>query len=226
MTPELCDPRCVSCSGHECLLSFPLFREDRGLTVDWPSSYIYDCTTWVVSVTPRLLFSPGERTPATHCTGGWVGPRAGEDSEARGAIKLLCLCRRSNPDRPGVQSVVRPCTRAVQWLRRSILVGFVVDKWYWDRFFSEFFGFPCHYHSITLPQSLLSSGGWTTCPSVAAVQRHSLTPSKSTVYRPCTGRVNPTVSKYIPVVKYATTRGLCGRQLRHVTDLHTIWSGQ
>jgi hypothetical protein len=30
----------------------------------------------------------GERTPGTHCTGGWVGPRAGLDTEARG--KILC----------------------------------------------------------------------------------------------------------------------------------------
>jgi hypothetical protein len=29
----------------------------------------------VVSVTPRPRFTPGERTPGTHWTGGWVGPR-------------------------------------------------------------------------------------------------------------------------------------------------------
>jgi hypothetical protein len=43
---------------------------------------------WVVSVTPRPRFSPGERTPGTHCTGGWVGPRAGLDTETRGKIIL------------------------------------------------------------------------------------------------------------------------------------------
>jgi hypothetical protein len=32
---------------------------------------------WVVSTTPRPLY-PWER-PGTHCTGGWVGPRAGLD---------------------------------------------------------------------------------------------------------------------------------------------------
>jgi hypothetical protein len=53
---------------------------------------------WVVSVTPRPRFSPGERTPGTHCTGGWVGPRAGLDTEVRG--KILCPCRGSNRDRP------------------------------------------------------------------------------------------------------------------------------
>ena len=31
-----------------------------------------------VSVTPRPLFTPGER-PGTRCTGGWVGPSAGLD---------------------------------------------------------------------------------------------------------------------------------------------------
>jgi hypothetical protein len=37
----------------------------------------------VVRITPRQ-HPPGERTPGTHCTGGWVGPRAGLDTEARG----------------------------------------------------------------------------------------------------------------------------------------------
>jgi hypothetical protein len=32
---------------------------------------------WVVNTTPRPLY-PQER-PGTHCTGGWVGPRAGLD---------------------------------------------------------------------------------------------------------------------------------------------------
>jgi hypothetical protein len=31
-------------------------------------------------------FSPGERAPGTHCTGGWVGLRAGLDTEVRGKI--------------------------------------------------------------------------------------------------------------------------------------------
>jgi hypothetical protein len=49
-----------------------------------------------------------ERTPGTHCTGGWVGLRAGLESEVRG--KILCPCRGSNPDRPVFQSVVTHCT--------------------------------------------------------------------------------------------------------------------
>jgi hypothetical protein len=29
------------------------------------------------------LYPPGERTPGTHWTGGWVGPRGGLDAENR-----------------------------------------------------------------------------------------------------------------------------------------------
>jgi hypothetical protein len=57
---------------------------------------------------PGRAFTPGERTPCTHCTGGWVGPRAGLDTEDRG--KILCPRRGSNPDRPVVQPVVRHYT--------------------------------------------------------------------------------------------------------------------
>jgi hypothetical protein len=47
---------------------------------------------------------PLGKDPGTHCTGGWVGPRAGLDTEVRG--KILCLYRGSSPDLPVVQSVV------------------------------------------------------------------------------------------------------------------------
>jgi hypothetical protein len=53
---------------------------------------------WVVSVTPRPRFTPSERTPGTHCTGGWVGLRASLDTEARG--KNHYLCRGSKSGRP------------------------------------------------------------------------------------------------------------------------------
>jgi hypothetical protein len=45
-------------------------------------------TRWgsMVSVTPWMCSSPGERTPSTHWTEGWVGPRASVDTEARGKI--------------------------------------------------------------------------------------------------------------------------------------------
>jgi hypothetical protein len=63
---------------------------------------------WVVSVTPRPLFNSGERTPSTHCTGSWVGPRVGLDTKARG--KILYICRGSNLDRSVVQFVARHYT--------------------------------------------------------------------------------------------------------------------
>jgi hypothetical protein len=40
---------------------------------------------WSASRHGRAL-PPGERTPGTHCTGGWVGFRAGLDTEDKGKI--------------------------------------------------------------------------------------------------------------------------------------------
>jgi hypothetical protein len=79
--------------------------------------HIHDLGTrwgWVVSVTPRPRFTTG-----THCTGGWVGHRAGLDTEDRG--KILCPCRGSNPDRPVVQPVVRHYTA---WATRLLKTNF------------------------------------------------------------------------------------------------------
>jgi hypothetical protein len=45
----------------------------------------------VVSVTHRPPFTPGERTPSTHCTEGWVVPGAGLDTEVKGKILLPLL---------------------------------------------------------------------------------------------------------------------------------------
>jgi hypothetical protein len=65
---------------------------------------------WVVSVTPRPRFSPGERTPGTHCTGDWVGPRAGLDTESRG--KILSPLSRIEP-----RSIGRPVrSQTLYWL--------------------------------------------------------------------------------------------------------------
>jgi hypothetical protein len=50
---------------------------------------------------PAALYPRGKDT----CTGGWVGLRAGLDTEVRG--KILSPRRGSNPDRPVVQSVAR-----------------------------------------------------------------------------------------------------------------------
>jgi hypothetical protein len=52
-----------------------------------------------VSNKPRPRLSPGERTHGTHCTGGWVGPRAGLDTEVRG--KILSPLSGIEPRSPG-----------------------------------------------------------------------------------------------------------------------------
>jgi hypothetical protein len=46
----------------------------------------------------QAALCPQGKDPGTHCTGGWVGLRAGLDAEA--GRKLLCLCWGSNPGRP------------------------------------------------------------------------------------------------------------------------------
>jgi hypothetical protein len=62
----------------------------------------------MVSVTPRPRFTPGEITSGTHYIGGWVGPKAGLDTDFE--EKYPCLWRGSNPDRPVIQSLVRHYT--------------------------------------------------------------------------------------------------------------------
>jgi hypothetical protein len=51
---------------------------------------------WCRSVTPLPRFTPGERTHITHCTGRWVGLRAGLNTEA--IWKIPCFCWGSNSD--------------------------------------------------------------------------------------------------------------------------------
>jgi hypothetical protein len=58
-----------------------------------------DSRQGVVSVTPRPRFTSEERTPGTHCTGGWVEVRAGMDTEARG--KILSPLPGIEPRSPG-----------------------------------------------------------------------------------------------------------------------------
>jgi hypothetical protein len=64
---------------------------------------------------PAALY-PRERTPGTHCTWGWVGLRAGLDTEIRG--KNSCLCRGSNLDRP-----VR--SQTLYWLSYCQITGYL-----------------------------------------------------------------------------------------------------
>jgi hypothetical protein len=59
---------------------------------------------WVVSVTPRPCFIPGERTPGTNWTGGWVGRRASLNT-----VLPLLEIEPLSPGRPA-------CNEATYWL--------------------------------------------------------------------------------------------------------------
>jgi hypothetical protein len=94
-----------------CFFSNPSTRhggawEERYSSYSFSTSAL-DGGQWPVS-RPGRAFTRGERIPGTHCTGGWVGLRAGLDSEVRG--KILCPRRGSNPDRLVVQPIVRHYT--------------------------------------------------------------------------------------------------------------------
>jgi hypothetical protein len=57
---------------------------------------------WLAS-RPGRVFTPGERTPGTHCTGYWVGLRSGLDTEDRGKKPLfLPGIEPRSPRRPAV----------------------------------------------------------------------------------------------------------------------------
>jgi hypothetical protein len=68
---------------------------------------VLDGGEWSASrLGPR--FTPGERIPGTHCTGGWVGPRAGLDTEATG--KILSPLPGIEPRSPIIQPLARHYT--------------------------------------------------------------------------------------------------------------------
>jgi hypothetical protein len=83
-----------------------------GLRLVRPVRQVRLLSSCYLNVTPRPRFTPRERTPGSHWTGGRVGFRAGLDTEARGKI----LCRGSNYGCP-------VCSHALYWLscRSSVL---------------------------------------------------------------------------------------------------------
>jgi hypothetical protein len=62
---------------------------------------------------PAALY-PQERTTGTHWIGGWVGLRAGLDTEVN--EKILCFCRGSNLGRPD-------CGQTLYWLSYRSSIG-------------------------------------------------------------------------------------------------------
>jgi hypothetical protein len=69
------------------------YRMDRGMALAFRD--LGARRGWVVSTMPRPLY-PRER-PGTHCTGGWVGPRAGLD-----------VCEKSHPHRDSISAPSSP----------------------------------------------------------------------------------------------------------------------
>jgi hypothetical protein len=77
---------------------------------------------WVVSTTPRPLYS--RKRPGTHCTGGWVGLRAGLD-----------VCEKSLPHRDSIPGP--SCLKFYyECLTYCVITSPVpcISKWKWNNF--------------------------------------------------------------------------------------------
>jgi hypothetical protein len=75
------------------------WRDRRYSSYSFTTSAL-DGGEWLASRPGRAL-PPGERTPGTHCTGGWVGPRVGLETEVRGKSPLpLAGIEPRSPGRP------------------------------------------------------------------------------------------------------------------------------
>jgi hypothetical protein len=92
------NPRSVKNIRHNKAKAVPLHAtkalEGRGGVAP---THTVDGDEWPASRPGPL--NPGERTPAIHCTGGWVDLRAGLDTEARG--KFLSPLPGIKPRSPG-----------------------------------------------------------------------------------------------------------------------------
>jgi len=98
-------------SKYEILVVPVPQTEHHAMKTYWGSGGIAPCVLdlgtrwrWVVSFTPRPLYPKG-RNPDTHWTGGWVGPIAGTDAEAKRKKSHLGPCRGLSPGRPASNSV-------------------------------------------------------------------------------------------------------------------------
>jgi hypothetical protein len=81
---------------------------------------------WVVSVTTRPRFSPGEGTPGIPC-GGWVGLRAVLDTEV--TIKVLLLQPGIEPRLPGCPA----CSQTLYWQLPGSYLKTKVQEIFWKQ---------------------------------------------------------------------------------------------
>jgi hypothetical protein len=114
-----CDTQCSRCNFTEACIKYNSQEKSKSLATRHGDAWRkrrYSSYSFLTSAlyggsgqchAPAAL-CPWKRTPGTHWTGGWVGLRAGLDTEARG--KILFPGLGSKPDRPVVQSVVRHYT--------------------------------------------------------------------------------------------------------------------
>jgi hypothetical protein len=86
----------------------------------------YSFTTLAVGGGEWLASHSGERIPGTHWTGGWVGPRAGLDTQVR--EKFFCLCQVSNFNHLVVQSIARRCSDWATLVPSTIIVPIIFIK--------------------------------------------------------------------------------------------------
>jgi hypothetical protein len=88
-----CDAASLHISQQSCYRPELAYRVDRGIALSFCD--LGARRGWVVSTMPWPLYL--QERPSIHCTGGWVGPRAG-----------LEVCEKSRPNRdsmPGLSSL-------------------------------------------------------------------------------------------------------------------------
>jgi hypothetical protein len=100
---------------------------------------------WVVSVTLWPRFSPSERIPGTHCSGGWVGSRAGLDTEATG--KIISPLPGIEPRSPG-----RPaCSQThTDWANRLTKIRYTMSNTEQVKFHRDRYCYRLKYHSYII----------------------------------------------------------------------------
>jgi hypothetical protein len=108
-----------------------------------------------------------ERTPGTHWIGGWVGLRAGLDTEAR--RKIICPCRGSNPGHRVWRQILY-CLSYSSALVVTVVKQTIKDEnWYISTYTTGIISNVFRpmktrikvYNTLALPTLLYSSENWT-----------------------------------------------------------------